>query len=238
MIAGRELARTMPCASAMNSCRETSVEHDRLPGRGRPGRNASGSRCHSYSRMRRVWSSDSSSRRNCSSNACALSEHLGLHARARLAAVGADGVARADPGQRDKHQRRNDDGSPAEPANAMALRRRRRRARRPGRDGSARSAPPLRSRHAPVVPPPSALELIPIRSGRGKKASGCNDRAWRGGFAGRMRIMLRRRPSNVGGVRMAESRQPTRFGRIYAPDEAWLAKAPPEADPRARSADY
>ena len=27
---------------------------------------------------------------------------------------------------------------------------------------------------------------------------------------------------------MAESRQPTRFGRIYPPDEAWLAKAPAE----------
>jgi len=28
---------------------------------------------------------------------------------------------------------------------------------------------------------------------------------------------------------MSESRQPTRFGRIYPPDEAWLARTPPEA---------
>ena len=47
----------------------------------------------------------------------ALREDLGLHARARLAAMGADGVARADPGQRDKHQCGNDDGGPAEAAN-------------------------------------------------------------------------------------------------------------------------
>ena len=41
-------------------------------------------------------------------------EHLGLYARTRLAAMCANCVAHADPGQRDQHQRGDDNGSPAE----------------------------------------------------------------------------------------------------------------------------
>ena len=120
MMAGRVLVRTMPRASAMNSCRETSFSTTTWLAR------AARSKCDRIALPFVFQDAQCLVERQQLTAQLLLecqrfAEHLRLNARLRLGAVCADGVTRTEPGQRDQHQRRDDDCSAANPANPVAL---------------------------------------------------------------------------------------------------------------------
>ena len=102
----------MPCASEMNSCSETSLITTDLAGAGgeiemfRVALPLVFQDAQRLVERQQLAAQLFLQRRR-------LGEDLGLHARAHLGAMCADGVTCADPGQGDQQQCGNDDGGTA-----------------------------------------------------------------------------------------------------------------------------